>query len=147
MNEHNTFDRDLQRGEQIEQNVLEMIQAKYPKAYKKEGYYPYYDIYIPEIDKSVEVKSDEQSKHTGNILVEIEFDGQPSALSTSKADFWVWWDGFRYTWFTKDSIWQCINDIGAKTRTFIGKGDTKQKKAYLIRKNILYNYRYDKNSG
>ena len=69
----NTFKRDLKRGEQIEIAVLNYVQQKYPKAYKMQGYFKEYDIYVPEIDKSIEVKSDEMSKHTGNIVVEIEF--------------------------------------------------------------------------
>ena len=141
MNEKDTFERDLKRGQDIEDKVLSIIKGKYPQAHKIKGYFKDYDIYIPEIDKSVEVKSDEQSKHTGNILIEVEFDGKPSALSTSKADFWVWWDGYGFHWFSIEHIWQCINDLGAKTRTFIGKGDTKEKKAYLIRKHRLYKYR------
>ena len=54
-----------------------------------EGYFKDYDIYVPEINKSIEVKSDEKSKYTNNIVVEVEFNGKPSALSTSKADYWV----------------------------------------------------------
>ena len=141
MNENQTFERDLKRGEEIEEKILSIIRIKYPEAYRVKGYFKDYDIYVPEISKSVEVKSDEQSKHTGNILIEVEFDGKPSALSTSKADFWVWWDGVEFAWFTMEGIWECVYQVGAKTRTFIGKGDTKEKRAYLIQKNELYKYR------
>ena len=116
MNKNNTFERDLKRGEQIELKVLSMIKKKYPQAYKVEGYFKDYDIYIPEIDKRIEVKSDEQSKHTGNILIEVEFNNKPSALSTTKADFWVWWDGSEFAWFTVDKIWKCIDQVSAKKR-------------------------------
>ena len=146
MNKNNTFERDLKRGEQIELKVLSMIKKKYPQAYKVEGYFKDYDIYIPEIDKRIEVKSDEQSKHTGNILIEVEFNNKPSALSTTKADFWVWWDGSEFAWFTVDKIWKCIDQVSAKKRTFIGKGDTKEKKAYLIKKRILYKYQEHDNN-
>jgi len=33
-----TFDNDLARGEKVENDVLKIIQKKYPKAYKIEGY-------------------------------------------------------------------------------------------------------------
>jgi len=135
-----TFKRDLQRGEVIELDVLSLIRNKYPKAYKVDGYFKDYDLYIPEINKSIEVKSDEKSKHTGNILIEVEFDNKPSALMTSKADYWVWWDGYSYKWFTRDLIHQCIKELNPPLRRFIGKGDTKYKKAYLIKKETLYNY-------
>lgn len=135
-----TFYKDLSRGEAIEQDLLSKIQVKYPNAYKVEGYFKDYDLYVPEISKSIEVKYDEKSKHTGNIVVEVEFNNKPSALSTTKADYWVWWDGYSYTWFFTNEIKKCIKETNQRLYTFIGKGDTKEKKAYLIKKEILFNY-------
>lgn len=135
-----TFLRDLSRGEQIEIALLEIIQKKYPKAHKIDGYFKDYDLFVPEMNKSIEVKSDEKSKETGNIVVEIEFNGKPSALSTTKADYWVWWDGDKYTWFETESIKRCISETKPKLCSFIGNGDSKEKKAYLIKKEVLYNY-------
>ena len=146
MDQNNTFHRDLLRGQEIEKKVLISIQKKYPKAHQIDGYFKEYDIFIPEINKSVEVKSDEQSKYTGNILVEVEFNGKPSALNTSKADYWVFWDGYKFNWFIISRIWDCINDFNLKTRSFVGKGDVHQKKAYLIPKNKLYRYKIDLNT-
>ena len=68
----NTFKRDLKRGEQVELAILDMIKVKYPKAHKVQGYFKDYDIYIPELEFGVEVKADEKSKETGNIVIEIE---------------------------------------------------------------------------
>ena len=135
-----TFHRDLKRGEQIENNLLNQIRNKYPKAYKVDGYFKDYDLYVPEVNKSIEVKSDEKSKYTGNILVEVEFDNKPSALSTTKADYWVWWDGLEFTWFTPDDIRRCIKETCQSLRQFIGTGDIKSKKAYIIKKQTLYRY-------
>jgi len=135
-----TFYKDLSRGEAIEQDLLSKIQVKYPNAYKVEGYFKDYDLYVPEISKSIEVKYDEKSKHTGNIVVEVEFNNKPSALSTTKADYWVWWDGYSYTWFFTNEIKKCVEETNQRLYTFIGKGDTKEKKAYLIKKEILFNY-------
>jgi len=135
-----TFYQDLSKGEAIELELLNKIRLKYPNAYKVDGYFKDYDLYVPEIDKSIEVKSDEKSKETGNIVVEIEFNNKPSALSTTKADYWVWWDGYDFTWFYTDNIKKCIEETNQKLYTFIGKGDTKEKKAYLVKKDILFNY-------
>ena len=135
-----TFYKDLSRGEAIEQDLLSKIQVKYPNAYKVEGYFKDYDLYVPEISKSIEVKYDEKSKHTGNIVVEIEFNNKPSALSTTKADYWVWWDGYSYTWFFTNEIKKCIEETNQRLYTFIGKGDTKEKRAYLIKKETLFKY-------
>tara|TARA_R110000822_G_scaffold36734_12_gene103237 strand:+ start:852 stop:1286 length:435 start_codon:yes stop_codon:yes gene_type:complete len=135
-----TFNRDLARGKQHEEVILKLIQKKYPMAYIMEGYFKPYDIWIPEINKSVEVKSDEKSKYTGNIVIEIEFDGKPSALSTTEADWWVIYDGEAYVWFTPKRINDCIIDNNLRVATFVGKGDTKQKKAFLVKKDLLYKY-------
>ena len=135
-----TFYKDLIKGESIEQELLNKIQLKYPNAYKVEGYFKEYDLYVPEINKSIEVKSDEKSKETGNIVVEIEFNNKPSALSTTKADYWVWWDGFQYTWFTPEDIRRCIKETSQSLRRFIGSGEIKSKKAYLIKKETLFKY-------
>ncbi len=136
-----TFNRDLKRGKHHENVILEVIQKKYPKAFIKDGYCKEYDIFIPELKIGVEVKSDEKSKFTGNIVIEIEFNKRPSALITSKAKYWVIFDGYDYHWFLKDKIKDCILENKLKWVEFIGKGDTKSKKAYLIKKEILYKYK------
>ena len=136
-----TFDRDLKRGKFHEIYILNEIQKKYPQAYIIDGYCKDYDIYIPELDFGVEVKSDEKSKHTGNIVIEIEFNNKASALQTSKAKYWVIYDGYRYNWFKTNNIKRCISENNLKYVEFVGKGYTKSKKAYLIKKTLLYKYK------
>ena len=136
-----TFKRDLQRGKYHENIILDIIKSKYSKAYIKEGYCKEYDIYVPEMNFGVEVKSDEKSKYTNNIVIEIEFNSKPSALSTTKAKYWVIYDGYVYNWFLTQRLKDCIKDNNLKCVEFIGKGDTKSKKAYLIKKEVLYKYK------
>ena len=136
-----TFKRDLQRGKYHENVILDIIKSKYSKAYIKEGYCKEYDIYVPEMNFGVEVKSDEKSKYTNNIVIEIEFNSKPSALSTTKAKYWVIYDGYCYNWFLTQRLKDCIKDNNLKYVEFIGKGDTKSKKAYLIKKEVLYKYK------
>ena len=136
-----TFKRDLQRGKFHENIILDIIKSKYSKAYIKEGYCKEYDIYVPEMNFGVEVKSDEKSKYTNNIVIEIEFNSKPSALSTTKAKYWVIYDGYVYNWFLTQRLKDCIKDNNLKYVEFIGKGDTKSKKAYLIKKEVLYKYK------
>lgn len=52
------FDKDYKDGNNIEKVVLNRILKKHPKAYIKEGLFKGWDIHIPEIDKTVEVKFD-----------------------------------------------------------------------------------------
>ena len=138
---NDVFESDLKVGKIYENIICKKIQKKYPKAYIEKGYCKDWDIYIPELEIGIEVKSDKKSIYTGNIVIEIEFDNKPSALSTTKAKWWVIYDGIEYNWFTVKNIKKCIKVNKLKTTTFIGRGDTKQKKAYLIKKNLLYKYK------
>ena len=128
----NQFKQDLSTGEDIELRVLKSIQQKYPEAYKIEGYFKYFDLYIPEIEKSVEVKYDYKAKETGNIVVELTFNGKPSALMTTKADFWVFVLHDRYIWTTPDNIKKSIHIYGKDPARFKGRGDSAYKLAWLI---------------
>ena len=136
-----TFNRDLARGKYHEKYILDIIKSKYKKAYIIDGYFKDYDIYVPEVNFGIEVKSDEKSKYTNNIVIEIEFNSKPSALSTTKAKYWVIYDGYEYNWFLTNRIKDCINENKLSPVEFIGKGDTKSKKAYLIKKQMLYKYK------
>jgi hypothetical protein len=137
----NTFYKDLDLGKKVEKTVLEIIKIKYPQSYIEKGYCKEWDIFIPELNFGVEVKSDKKSKYTGNIVIEIKFNNKPSALSTTKAKYWVIYDGFDYNWFLVNDIKKCIKDNNLKHCNFIGKGDTKHKDAYLIKKELLYKYK------
>ena len=127
-----SFSEDLKAEKEIEEFVLSIIQKKYPRAKIMEGYFKEYDIIIPEINKTVEVKSDVKSLHTGNYVVEVAFDGKPSALSTTTADYWVFYDSESLVWITPKNIWRAVK--GFPLREFVGKGDEKAKNAYLCPK-------------
>lgn len=135
-----TFQRDLNTGIYYENIVLKKIQKKYPKAYKVDGYCKDWDIYIPEIEIGIEVKYDGMSLDSGNIVVEVEFDNKPSALSTTKAKYWMITDGIDYKWFLVNDIKKCISDNDLKLARFKAIGDNKYKRAYLIEKDIFYKY-------
>lgn len=136
-----TFERDLERGKIHEIYVLNEIKKKYNEAYIIDGYCKEYDIYIPELKFGVEVKADEKSKETGNIVIEIESNNKLSALTTTKAKYWVIYDGREYNWFLTKNIKKCIEENNLRYAEFVAKGDTKSKKAYLINKTLLYQYK------
>jgi hypothetical protein len=141
MNSNEVFYNDLKIGKYYEKIILEKIKIKYPKAYIQKGYCKDWDIFIPELNFGVEVKSDKKSLHTGNIVIEIQFNNKPSALSTTKSKYWVIYDGLKYNWFLVDNIKKCIKENNLYYREFIGRGDTHYKKAYLIKKTLLYKYK------
>ena len=130
-----SFKEDLAAGREVEEYILKRIQEKYPQAKLMEGYFKEYDIMIPEINKTVEVKSDVKSLYTGNYVVEIAFDGKESALSTTTADWWVFYDSECEVWIKPELIWKSVK--GLPMREFVGKGDKKSKTAYLCPKEYI----------
>ena len=134
------FQESLSIGLAAEEEVLQKLQVKYKSATIVSAYKGY-DIWIPEIHKSVEVKRDYKSNHTGNIVVEIEMYGKPSGLLTSTADFWVFNPSpEEFVSVKTKRIFECILMNNLKQHTFVGKGDTISKTAYLIEKDLLFSY-------
>ena len=127
------FAEALMDGKSSEKIVLKTVQKRHKSAFISEGYNKYYDIAIPEIDKTIEVKKDFKSMETGNVVIETEMNNQPSALSTTQADWWVFHtEPTKLYWITPFTIRDMINIEGFKEVVFTGTGDTKSKKAYLI---------------
>jgi len=137
MTHTNTFSRDLARGQKVERIVLDIVKAKYPDAYLMEGYCKEWDIFIPSEDKGVEVKYDPMSQKTGNIVIEIEYNKKPSALSTTKSYRWVIHTGKEMIITTPDRIRKAIDDNNLRTVKFTGPGDPHSKLAYLVKKHML----------
>tara|TARA_Y100001938_G_scaffold130602_1_gene186734 strand:+ start:64 stop:531 length:468 start_codon:yes stop_codon:yes gene_type:complete len=140
------FKDDLKQGESLEMYLLNKIHIgntpifgePCPDAYKMQGYFKYYDIWIPEFGVAVEVKGDKKSLETGNFLIEVEMGGKPSALSTTKAQYWVFYDGEYEIWTTPDRIRQAVK--GLPLRDILGRGDSTWKKGYLPTKNQIKKY-------
>ena len=136
---NNTFQQDLKRGIDVELKALAIIQKKYPSASlinKFKGY----DIWIPELHKSVEVKYDPMSNETGNIVIEIEMFNKPSALMTTEADYWIFYDNNNFVLIKPIDIINCIFINKLVYREFVGTGDNASKKAFLVKKDILFKY-------
>lgn len=127
-----TFDETLTFGKMVEEYVLSRIQKKYKKAFIREGYHPGWDIYVPETKTKIEVKSDVFSNRTGNFVIETSYGGRPSALTTSTADFWVFFTGYKLIWITKKQIKDAIKESCVSICKFTGGSDFKEKTAYLV---------------
>ena len=132
-----TFNRDLGRGKKIEEKHLAIIQKTYPDAYMIDGYCKEWDIYIPSEKFGIEVKSDKMSQQTGNIVVEIKFNGKPSALSTTKAKYWIFDTGVDTIYVGVDDLKELVNKSKDRLRTFTAKGDMHPKDAYLIKQKYI----------
>ena len=132
------FEKSLYIGKSVEDIVCEKIKRKYPKAYVIQEYCKGYDIYVPEKDMKIEVKQDKKSNYSGNFVVETEFNGKPSGISTTEADYWVFYDGKCFIWITPDRLAQATKPL--RQVTFTGRGDDKPKKAYLVKKESIMSF-------
>jgi hypothetical protein len=137
----NTFDRDLESGDILEYHILKSIQKKYPRAIKRIGYFKGYDLYVPETNTKIEVKRDYKSKHTGNFVVEIEFNGKPSALATTEANYWVFADKEHLYWIAVGELRKLVKEHPQLNPvSFTGKGDDRAKRAYLVPVSLISRY-------
>jgi len=137
MSEFKSWEESLSLGKSVELYVLSRILKKYPRAYQLDGNNSKWDIFIPERGIGIEVKSNMQSSKTGNYLIEVSFNEKPSALTTTKSDYWVIYDGECLVWITPDSLMRCILYNGIPLRRFKGGSDTKFKRAYIVDKNLI----------
>lgn len=136
------FEEDLEVGHNAENKVLKLLQTQYPSARILNGYCKEMDIFVPETVKGYEVKQDFKSEHTGNIVVEVAMYDKPSGLMTSKAYAWVFVTPNQYAFIERDRIKDCIIENNLQYKTFVGNGDTEAKNAYLIKKELLFDYAY-----
>ena len=134
------FPEALAEGKKSEKIIEKLIQIKYPQAKRKTGYFKPRDIKVPEIDSTVEVKRDFKSQETGNLVIETFMNGNPSGLASTEADWWVFHpEEDQLIWIKPDLIKDMILKHGFKQVEFIGSGDEKPKKAYLVPKIIVIN--------
>lgn len=137
------FHSDLDRGSKIEHKVLSMVKTKYRSASLIDAYKGY-DIWVPEADCGIEVKYDPMSNKTGNIVVEFEMNGKQSALMTTEAKWWVFHDDAKFIWIKPKDIIRCVFDNKLIHVEFTGRGDSASKKAFLIKKDMLFSYGTEK---
>lgn len=139
-NNQEAFLDDLFIGKNIEKKVLVSIRKKYPSAVLIPRKFSKYDIYVPEVEKKIEVKFDYKSQETGNILIELFMFNKPSALLATEADYWVIDTGKEIFWTTPKKILECILINNIRSQEIIGDGDTEIKIACLIPRKIFKKY-------
>jgi thermostable 8-oxoguanine DNA glycosylase len=103
----NRWHKDLERGKKIEREVLERMLAIFKQTYQTFGKDSRFDIKIPELQITIEVKFDPKSLETGNLVVEY-YHNQSSGLSTSEASHWLFVTGTEEIWISKFQLLKCI---------------------------------------
>jgi len=133
------FAEDLKQGESVEINLLNRLRLIFPQARKAEGYHPEWDIEIPELKKTIEVKYDPMCQKTGNVVIEY-YHNKPSALSVSAADYWVINTGKGEYWFSREGLLECILVEGMEPVCIHGPQDRHPKWVFLIPLHLLIEY-------
>lgn len=130
------FNKDYKRAEKAENEILAIIHKKYPKAYRIKGYFKSYDIYIPEVNKRVEVKRDFLAYKTDNYFIETHYGGEESGISTTEADYYVIVDDKVILWVETETLRYLIEN--GEDRTFPAKDkDKKTRTGKLIKRDSL----------
>lgn len=128
-------------GNHVEKQIHEELLEKYSKIVDKVetnvirsvGYFPEYDFIIySEDDLKIESKADYSSIYNRQLVAEIYGYNGKSGLTTTKADFWVFVDGFRRIWISVDELRKYIISRNLSISDMRGDGDSYVKKVYYL---------------
>ena len=125
------WNKDKEKGEEVEKRLVEYLKKKYPKTKKINGKFKDYDIEVPEENKTIEVKNDIGSIDTPNYFIEFSCNYKKSGIAATKADYWIIYDEVDVIWI-KTSILKTICGISGKYWKGIPKGSTTEVEACLI---------------
>ena len=137
------FKQDLIQGHIYELkslNYLEYDTYIHDKAYRKE-----YDLIIIKDDKQIkiEVKSDKQASKTGNLAIEYECNNKPSGITSTEADFWMYFVVFE----DRDECYKIpIEDLRREVSDCkrVAGGDGMRARMYLLRIKNIQKYLVEK---
>lgn len=130
-----TFKEDLKFGQTFEIKALDYF--KY-NTYKKNNDNRY-DLILDDKIK-IEVKADRLSYHTNNIAIEFECFDNPSGISISEADYYIYFiikpnNEYTVYKFKTDELKDII-----KNCRIVSGGDMKASKMYLLNVNKIKNF-------
>ena len=134
-----TFKEDIIVGEEAEKMVLQMVQKKYPEAFKVQGNFKYYDIFVPEKNIAIEVKRDIGSNESDNYFIEYKCNGYKSGIFASRSDYYVIFDENRFIWIRTDRL-RSISGLYGRNWKGIPEGGASEVEAYLLNKGYVVEY-------
>jgi hypothetical protein len=135
------FNSDLTAGEESEARLMNMVRSLGKTPMKPIGRFPHYDFFVCETKKAYEVKRDWKSAETGNVVVEVEMPiGTPSGLLTSIADWWIFDLPEEFVFIDPKQIRKLILQEDLRSSRFVGDGDVTEKRAYLVKVDLLKKY-------
>lgn len=142
---YNKFKKDLAQGKKYELESLNYLD--YDTYEMKEGYFKEYDLIITKdnVDTKIEVKSDRQASFTGNMAIEYECNNKPSGLTSTTADYWLYFVVHK----DKDECYKIptdeLKELVKDCRKVRG-GDDYKSRMYLLKINNCGKYQIYKNN-
>ena len=137
----NKFKKDLATGHKYEKKCLEYLD--YDTVEHMKGYFKEYDLIITKDGKEtkIEVKSDKQASKTGNLAIEYECNNKPSGITSSTADYWIY-----FIVYPEEKREECfkipidhLKNI-IKTCRKVSGGDGMRSRLYLVKKSLVEKY-------
>lgn len=141
------WDSQLKVGEDAELELLNHIKVVYPAAYRTEGNFKDFDIFVNEFN-CIELKHDVMSTKTGNFAFEVHYLAKPegskeriwirSGIAATKANWFVVLDYEKYYFFNSEKL---LDYIKTNWHTIIKKlgGDDFRSQLCLIPKIQIIN--------
>ena len=130
---------DLARGDEVEEEWYQKLHGIFQQCAKTFGKDSRYDISVPELDTTIEIKLDEKCLDTGNIVIEYHHN-KPSGILTSEADVWLFTTGEEDIWITRKNILKMILVEELKPASFTGPGDRYSKAVFLVPIDVVRRY-------
>jgi hypothetical protein len=137
---YSNFQKALTQGKIYEKKCLEYLE--YTSVIHTEGYFKEYDLTIFQngYPVTIEVKSDRQAAKTGNMVIEYECSSKGSGITTTTADYWMYFIVFP----EREECYKFpIDDLKTivKTCRKVTGGDGMRSKMHLLDKRICQKYR------
>ena len=123
---------DLAAGTTIEKEWFEKLSNLFDECYETFGEDSRFDLAIPELDTTIEIKFDKKSLDTGNIVIEYHHNGKPSGVLASEADVWLFATGEEDIWVTKKNLQRMLLLENIRPVMIHGPDDHSPKAVFLI---------------
>tara|TARA_X000000950_G_scaffold1680_1_gene1816 strand:+ start:9999 stop:10433 length:435 start_codon:yes stop_codon:yes gene_type:complete len=134
-----TWRNDLDIGKKVEKAWLNRIMVAFGDARQTFGEDCRFDLEVPELGISIEVKFDPRSQETGNVVLEY-FHGKPSGILTSQATHWLFDLGDQQIWMTRERLLEFVFRESPQPVKIHGPGDGKPKMVFLVPRDDLIRY-------
>lgn len=134
------FTEDLILGEQYQKLFLSMIE--WDSSEIAQGNFKPWDIRIQNKEELItfEVKADRQSRRTGNVVIEFECNKKPSGITSSTADYWIYFiiGSHQYYMIPREALLDMIKEN--KYQRIVKGGDGYRSNMYLFRMTDFMDY-------